>query len=72
MSRRRRGLVVAMPGCEAPSTGVSSAIYRGIKRHLPGMNFRLTGYEPPSTVLVVAMPGYEAPSNGHEFSVDGL
>ena len=42
-----------------------------MKRHLPGMNFRLTGYEPPSTVLVVAMPGYEAPSNGHEFSVDG-
>ena len=42
-----------------------------MKRHLPGMNFRLTGYEPPSTVLVVAMPGYEAPSTGHEFSVDG-
>ena len=57
-----------------------------MKRHLPGMNFRLTVYEAPSTVLVVAMPGceapstvsvvampgYEAPSNGHEFSVDGV
>ena len=43
-----------------------------MKRHLTGMNFRLTGYEPPSTVLVVAMPGCEAPSNGHEFSVDGV
>ena len=37
-----------------------------MKRHLTGMNFRLTGYEPPSTVLVVAMPGCEAPSTGHE------
>ena len=42
-----------------------------MKRHLPGMNFRLTVYEAPSTVLVVAMPGCEAPSTGHEFSVDG-
>ena len=42
-----------------------------MKRHLTGMNFRLTVYEPPSTALVVAMPGCEAPSTGHEFSVDG-
>ena len=37
-----------------------------MKRHVTGMNFRLTVYEPPSTGLVVAMPGCEAPSTGHE------
>ena len=43
-----------------------------MKRHLAGMNFRLTVYEASSTGLVVAMPGCEAPSTGLGSAVDGV